>query len=271
MVYVFGPFELDTDHQELRRQGAKCAVEPATVNLLAYLLECRDRVVSKMELQDQIEPGETVSESVVTRAVRLARGLVDDDGVRQHTIRTVRGRGYQIIADVQLQPAGPLPETRPETRTKPPDASEVIVRRLSFTPQYYQAGLGLLAYVGTILRQCCPDISVIVRIEQDDLAVRLCLESSPQHRDQMEQVLITYGGVIADQLPPEELLSNPLDAQALRQKFNLVTEELRLTRSHILQAQRDGHYLQERVTSLGTDITELRQQVGAALQAGATA
>jgi hypothetical protein len=56
--------------------------------------------------------------------------------------------------------------------------------------------------------------------------------------------------------------------QALRDKLDLMQSELRMTRAHLLAVQRSGQQQQERITSLGTDVTELRRLIAQALGHG---
>ena len=46
MIYAFGAYTLDTDRYELRQAGELCALEPHAVDILAYLLQHRERVVT---------------------------------------------------------------------------------------------------------------------------------------------------------------------------------------------------------------------------------
>jgi DNA-binding winged helix-turn-helix (wHTH) protein len=46
MQFLFENHTLDTDRRELRRGSERIAVEPQVFDLLVYLAETRDRVVS---------------------------------------------------------------------------------------------------------------------------------------------------------------------------------------------------------------------------------
>ncbi|MBV9493472.1 MAG: AAA family ATPase [Acidobacteria bacterium] len=101
MIYAFGPFELDTRVFELRHRGAVVAVEPQVFNVLAYLAEHRDRLVSKEELLEKLWPDRFVAETTLTSRLKAARKAVGDDGKAQNVIRTVHGRGYRFVAEVR--------------------------------------------------------------------------------------------------------------------------------------------------------------------------
>ncbi len=108
MIYTFGAFDLDTDMFELRRAGAPVAMEPQVFNVLAYLVEHPDRVVTKNELLDNVWGDRFVSESALTTRIKAARRAVGDDGARQRVIKTVHGRGFRFVAAVRANgtPAG---------------------------------------------------------------------------------------------------------------------------------------------------------------------
>ncbi len=105
MTYVFGDHEIDLDRYEVRRAGHPVPVEPQVFDVLCYLVEHRDRVVTKEELLDNVWGDRFVSESALTSRIKDARRAVGDDGQLQHVIRTVHGRGYRFVADLaDLEP-----------------------------------------------------------------------------------------------------------------------------------------------------------------------
>jgi pimeloyl-ACP methyl ester carboxylesterase/DNA-binding winged helix-turn-helix (wHTH) protein len=101
MVARFGEFELDQDRFELRRNGEPVLVEPQVFDVLVHLLSNRDRLVTKDELLDEVWGTRFVTESSLTTRIKAARRAVGDDGQRQAVIRTVHGRGYRFVADVE--------------------------------------------------------------------------------------------------------------------------------------------------------------------------
>jgi DNA-binding winged helix-turn-helix (wHTH) protein len=50
LIFTFENFVLDCDQRELRRGAALVSIEPKVFDFLAYVIQNRDRVVSKDEL-----------------------------------------------------------------------------------------------------------------------------------------------------------------------------------------------------------------------------
>jgi DNA-binding winged helix-turn-helix (wHTH) protein/tetratricopeptide (TPR) repeat protein len=101
MIHRFGGLELDLALFELRRGGKAVKMEPRVFDVLAYLVEHRDRVVSKEELIGALWPGEAVSDSVLPRCIAAARRAVTDSRKEQRVIQTVYGRGYRFVATLE--------------------------------------------------------------------------------------------------------------------------------------------------------------------------
>ena len=101
----FGDVEVDVPGRELRRGGRPVHLEPQAFDLLASLIEHRERVLSKVELFDGVWGHRFVSEANLTTRIKEIRRAVGDDGTQQHTIRNVRGRGYRFVATVEAEVA----------------------------------------------------------------------------------------------------------------------------------------------------------------------
>jgi DNA-binding winged helix-turn-helix (wHTH) protein len=65
LIYNFGKFSIDTERLEFRGSDGPLAVEPQVFSLLVYLIENRDRVVSKDELFDHVWLGRIVSDATL--------------------------------------------------------------------------------------------------------------------------------------------------------------------------------------------------------------
>jgi len=103
--YQFNGFALDTDRRELRRESVLVPVEPQVFDLLAYLVQHRDRVVTKDDLLEAVWNGRIVSESALTTRINAVRTALGDSGEAQRLIRTLRGRGVRFVGDVREEAA----------------------------------------------------------------------------------------------------------------------------------------------------------------------
>ena len=107
--FLFANHVLDTERRELRRGAKPVAVEPQVFDLLVYLVENRDRVVSKDDLIASVWGGRIVSDSTLTSRINAARKAVGDSGNAQKLIRTIARKGLRFVGTVHTQPEGAEP------------------------------------------------------------------------------------------------------------------------------------------------------------------
>jgi len=110
MLYSFEEWELDVERYELRRAGQPIKLEPQVFSVLAYLVQHRDRVLSKQELLSHLWPGQYIGDSALERCIMAARKSVGDSGGKQRVIKTFHRRGYRFVVPVQehLPPTAPI-------------------------------------------------------------------------------------------------------------------------------------------------------------------
>jgi len=101
MRYRFNQFELDTDRFEISKDGQPLPAEPQVIELLALLVENKDRVVGKEEINEVVWRGRIVSEAALSSRIKSLRQLLGDDGKTQQIIRTVHKKGFRFIAEVE--------------------------------------------------------------------------------------------------------------------------------------------------------------------------
>jgi TolB-like protein/cytochrome c-type biogenesis protein CcmH/NrfG len=101
--FLLSDHMLDTDRRELRRGGAPVAVEPQVFDLLVYLLQNRNRVVSKDDLIASVWGGRIVSDSTLTSRINAARKALGDNGEDQRLIRTIARKGLRFVGTVRMQ------------------------------------------------------------------------------------------------------------------------------------------------------------------------
>ncbi len=78
MIYHFGDCVLDTNLYTLQRGGQEFRLRLKVFRMCLYLLEHRDRVVSREELCTQVWPGQFVSQATLEGVIRLVRQAVGD-------------------------------------------------------------------------------------------------------------------------------------------------------------------------------------------------
>lgn len=102
MIYRFGPYELDLAKAELRMGTTPCPLQPQVFALLAFLVEHRERLVSKDEIFEKVWDGRIVTDSALTSRIKHARKALGDDGKVQRYIKTIHGQGFRFVAEVRV-------------------------------------------------------------------------------------------------------------------------------------------------------------------------
>ena len=77
------------------------ALEPQVFDLLVYLIENRDRVVSKDDLIASVWQGRIVSDSTLTSRINAARKAIGDSGEQQSLIRTIARKGFRFVGTLR--------------------------------------------------------------------------------------------------------------------------------------------------------------------------
>lgn len=139
----------------------------------------------------------------------------------------------------------------------------VIIKSIEFPSEYFQAGISILNYFGTILKEKYPDKRAKIKIAQDGMKVTLIVETSEGDRDIIETAFYEYGEVISGKMPPEEYLTDPLHILALKQKLELTQQELRLTRDLMAYIERDK---ETRIKNLEDEVKRFYSLIGDVLK-----
>ena len=119
-IYTFEDCEVDTGLYELRCSGRAVHVEPQVFDMLVYLVEHHDRVVTKDELIERLWPERYITEGALTTRRMAARRAIGDNGDEQRVIRTLPRRGYRFIAPVGVNPPREPEELPDHSRTVGP-------------------------------------------------------------------------------------------------------------------------------------------------------
>jgi len=97
-MFQFEGYTLDLVRNALRAADREVALRPKTFELLRYLVENPDRLVTKEELLKAIWPNVTVTDHVLAHCVSEVREAIGDGN--QAIIKTIPRRGYRFAAPV---------------------------------------------------------------------------------------------------------------------------------------------------------------------------
>lgn len=101
MAWRFGEFTLNPARAELTGADGPIHVDRHTLDVLIHLVRNADRVVTRDELLQAVWGGRIVSDATISTAIKHARKAVGDSGARQKLIRTVHGRGFRFVAELE--------------------------------------------------------------------------------------------------------------------------------------------------------------------------
>ena len=99
-IWRFGPFVPNQAISELTKDVQNVAIEPQSLRLLSFLIDHRERVVSRADLVEAIWQGRAVSDWAISGAIKAVRSALGDLDVEKRYVRTVHSRGYRFVADI---------------------------------------------------------------------------------------------------------------------------------------------------------------------------
>jgi len=103
--FPFDDYVLDTDTRELRRGPKLISLAPKVFDLVAYLVQNRERVVSRDEMLKFVWSGRVVSDSTLTSHINAARKALGDTGKAQRLVRTAARKGFRFVGTVINEPS----------------------------------------------------------------------------------------------------------------------------------------------------------------------
>ena len=133
MRFRFENHELDGELRELSRDGVRIPLQPQVFDLLLFLVQQRDRLVSKDELIGQVWGDRAISDSALNSRINAARTAIGDDGKTQRSIRTIPRKGFRFVAEcVEVSPAGQPAPVMAEPISAPAVSDRPAIAVLAF-------------------------------------------------------------------------------------------------------------------------------------------
>jgi tetratricopeptide (TPR) repeat protein/DNA-binding winged helix-turn-helix (wHTH) protein len=100
-IYRLDGLEIDTSRVCVKRDGQEQHIRQKSFQVLMYLLEHRERLVTKNELVDQIWAAAAVTDNTLEQCLGDIRKVLRDNPRSPLFIKTVRGVGYRFIGAVE--------------------------------------------------------------------------------------------------------------------------------------------------------------------------
>src|SRR6202041_2131266 len=125
-VYRFGEFALDPGARLLSRAASPISLTPKAFDLLHYLVQNPNRLVTKEELLQAVWGGTIVEEGNLTQYISHLRKALGDNSEDARLIVTIARKGYQFAGEVVFSETAPATpgEGRPiETERSRTDAA----------------------------------------------------------------------------------------------------------------------------------------------------
>lgn len=93
-----GPFELDEQKFELKKNGEIIELKPKELGLVSYLLKHPNWIISKESLYDQVWGEESFGyDNTVMVHIRRLRERIEEDPSKPQYLVTVKGLGYKLV------------------------------------------------------------------------------------------------------------------------------------------------------------------------------
>src|SRR5687768_5546772 len=99
-VYRFEDVEVDVVRGTVTRAGEARHLRQKTFQVLVYLIENRDREISKDQIIKDVWHATAVVDDVLVQSVKDIRRALGDDAHRPRFIRTIPKHGYRFIGEL---------------------------------------------------------------------------------------------------------------------------------------------------------------------------
>jgi adenylate cyclase len=160
-MFKFEGYTLDVAHSSLRTADREIPLRPKSFDVLRYLVENADRLVTKDELIRAIWPNVIVTDDALMHCVSEARQAIADS--KQTLIATVPRRGYRftapVIRRVANAAAGAPSPLVGDDRSREADRGPTVTGLSTSTPDHSPQGGGEQDRVGASLAR--PTVAVL--------------------------------------------------------------------------------------------------------------
>jgi tetratricopeptide (TPR) repeat protein/DNA-binding winged helix-turn-helix (wHTH) protein len=100
-IYRIADAEVDALSGSLRRDGEECRLREQSLQVFLYLIERRERSVTKEELMETVWRGTAVTDDALVQCIVEIRKALGDDPRRSRFIKTIPKIGYRFIGPLE--------------------------------------------------------------------------------------------------------------------------------------------------------------------------
>ncbi len=100
LIYTCEDVQIDASSGCLKRGGLEFHLRQQSFHLLLYLIEQRQRLISKEELIENFWQGAAVTDNAVVQCIKEIRKALGDDPHEPRFIRTIHKHGYRFMMQV---------------------------------------------------------------------------------------------------------------------------------------------------------------------------
>ncbi|MDJ0834970.1 MAG: winged helix-turn-helix domain-containing protein [Acidobacteriota bacterium] len=123
-IYRFDDFRFDSTRAQLTRDGQDLKLRPQSARFLAFVLQNRERLITKEELIAEVWGESFVNDQAVFQCVNQLRKALGESAGDPKYLRTVPRRGYRWIAE-RVTEEEPAAVAEPVEREQTPPEPEV--------------------------------------------------------------------------------------------------------------------------------------------------
>ncbi|MFD2167559.1 winged helix-turn-helix domain-containing protein [Thalassotalea euphylliae] len=145
--FLVGDYIVEPSHNRITLKDKEFSIEPKIMEVLCYLCEHPDKVVSKQEFLDALWPGQTLGQEVITRAIFELRKIFNDSAKSPQYISTVTRKGYCFIHPVSL------PENIQKIEPSDQQSAPEVKRKINTNVMLFGLTLVVFAFAWMLLNK----------------------------------------------------------------------------------------------------------------------
>src|SRR6266446_3552737 len=126
-LYRFGPFEIDPQRRTLSCHESPIPLTPKTFDVLLFLAQNSNRLITKEELLQAVWGDTFVEEGNLKQYISHLRKALADNSEDHRLIVTITRKGYQFATDIVLAEAADIPKRNAEVLTSGVSTPEIAV------------------------------------------------------------------------------------------------------------------------------------------------